>query len=106
MIMRLLDRGADKQREALGAFGTAALHVATAHQHRNAPLDAGTEALALLECLAARRLAAPRRAAGTIELPKAKRCPHCRRSKRAGPKSHAGGIVLQIAGTALGTEAG
>jgi hypothetical protein len=64
MIMRLLDRGADKQREALGAFGTAALHVATAHQHRNAPLDAGTEALALLECrrsfvsLASRRLAA------------------------------------------------
>jgi hypothetical protein len=56
-------RGADKQREALGAFG-ATLHAAAAHQHGNAPLDAGTEALALLECgrsfvsLALRRLAA------------------------------------------------
>jgi hypothetical protein len=31
----------DKQREALGVFGAAALHTA-AHQHRDAPLDAGT----------------------------------------------------------------
>src|ERR1700730_9185332 len=57
-------RGADKQREALGAFGAATLHAAAAHQHGYAPLDAGTEALALLECgrsfvsLALRRLAA------------------------------------------------
>src|ERR1700730_12349589 len=42
-------RGADKQREALGAFGAAALHAAATHQHRDAPLDAGTEALALFE---------------------------------------------------------
>src|ERR1700680_1541203 len=40
---------ANKQREALGAFGAAALHAATAHQHRDAPLDAGAKALALLE---------------------------------------------------------
>jgi hypothetical protein len=57
-------RGADKQREALSAFGAATLHAAAAHQHGNAPLDAGAEALALLECgrsfvsLALRRLAA------------------------------------------------
>src|ERR1700730_8722165 len=55
---------ANKQREALGAFGAAALHAATAYQHRDAPLDAGAKALALLECrrplvgLAWRRLAA------------------------------------------------
>src|ERR1700680_4354414 len=42
-------RRANKQREALGAFGAAALHAAAAHQHRDAPLDAGAEALALLE---------------------------------------------------------
>ena len=42
-------RGANKQCEALGAFGTAALHAAAAHQHRDAPLDAGAKALALLE---------------------------------------------------------
>src|ERR1700682_110 len=57
-------RRANKQGEALGAFGAAALHAATAHQHRDAPLDAGAKALALLECrrplvgLALRRLAA------------------------------------------------
>src|SRR3977135_1061590 len=55
---------ADQQREALGAFGAAALHAATAQQHRDAPLDAGAKALALLECrrffvgLALRRFAA------------------------------------------------
>src|SRR5258708_9200545 len=42
-------RRGDKQREALGAFGAAALHAATAHQHRDASLDAGAKALALLE---------------------------------------------------------
>src|SRR6202162_3838154 len=42
-------RRANKQREALGAFGAAALHAATAHQHRDAPFDAGAKALALLE---------------------------------------------------------
>src|SRR5258707_7752222 len=42
-------RGADEQREALGAFGAAALHAAPAHQHRDASLDAGAKALALLE---------------------------------------------------------
>jgi len=42
-------RGADKQREALGAFGAATLHAAAAHQHRDAPLDTGTKALALFE---------------------------------------------------------
>ncbi len=42
-------RGADKQREAFGAFGAAALHAAAAHQHRDASLDAGAEALALFE---------------------------------------------------------
>src|SRR5260370_2202814 len=42
-------RGADEQREALGALGAAALHAATAHQHRDASLDAGAKALALLE---------------------------------------------------------
>src|SRR5215470_15846835 len=42
--------GANKQCEALGAFGAATLHAAAAHQHRNAPLDAGAKALALLEC--------------------------------------------------------
>src|ERR1700694_2611163 len=56
-------RRADKQGEALGALGAVALHAATAHQHRDAPLDAGAKALALLECcrplvgLALRRLA-------------------------------------------------
>src|SRR5262245_37039486 len=40
---------ADKQCEALGAFSTATLHAAPAHQHRDAPLDAGAKALALLE---------------------------------------------------------
>jgi hypothetical protein len=50
MIMRLGGhRGTDKQHEALGAFGATALHAAATHQHRDAPLDAGTEALALLE---------------------------------------------------------
>src|SRR3982075_2646483 len=42
-------RRADQQREALGAFGAAALHAATAHQHRDAPLNAGAKALALFE---------------------------------------------------------
>ncbi|HTC96181.1 MAG TPA: hypothetical protein VK734_00565, partial [Bradyrhizobium sp.] len=42
-------RRANKQYEALSAFGTAALHAAAAHQHRDAPLDAGAKALALLE---------------------------------------------------------
>src|SRR6201981_958589 len=57
-------RGANKQCEALGAFGTATLHAAAAHQHRDAPFDAGAKALALLErrrsleTLALRRLAA------------------------------------------------
>jgi hypothetical protein len=46
-------RGADKQREALGAFGPAALHAAATHQHRDAPLDAGPESLALLALCAA-----------------------------------------------------
>ena len=32
-------RRADEQREALGAFGTATLHAAPAHQHRDAALD-------------------------------------------------------------------
>jgi hypothetical protein len=35
--------------QALGAFGTATLHAAAAHQHRDAPLNAGTETLAPLE---------------------------------------------------------
>jgi len=33
-IMRCEYRRGDKQREALGAFGAAALYAATAHQHR------------------------------------------------------------------------
>jgi hypothetical protein len=32
--MRCEYRRGDKQREALGAFGAAALYAATAHQHR------------------------------------------------------------------------
>src|SRR5580700_739376 len=57
-------RGGNEQSEALGAFGAATLHAAAAHQYRDAPLNAGTEALALLECRrsfvvpALRRLAA------------------------------------------------
>src|SRR5258706_12003002 len=57
-------RCADEQPEALGAFSTATLHAAPAHQHRDAPLDAGAKALALFErcCsfvgLALRRLTA------------------------------------------------
>jgi hypothetical protein len=57
-------RSADKQREALGAFAATALRAAATHQHRDAPLDAGTEALTLPErrrsfvSLALRRLAA------------------------------------------------
>src|SRR5258708_6167064 len=42
-------RRADKQCEALGAFGAATLDASPAHQHRDAPLDAGAKALALLE---------------------------------------------------------
>src|SRR5579864_9048619 len=42
--------GGDEQVEAVGTFGAATLHAAAAHQHRDASLDAGTEALALLEC--------------------------------------------------------
>src|SRR5712675_2359214 len=42
-------RGANEQREALCALGAATLHAATAHQHRDAPFDAGAKALALLE---------------------------------------------------------
>src|SRR5882672_4336323 len=42
-------RCADEQREALGALSTATLHAAPAHQHRDAPLDAGAKALALFE---------------------------------------------------------
>ena len=42
-------RGANEHRKALGAFGAATLHAATAHQHRDATLDAGAKALALLE---------------------------------------------------------
>src|SRR5579864_6867094 len=42
--------GGDEQGEALGTFGAATLHAAAAHQHRDASLDAGTKALALLEC--------------------------------------------------------
>ena len=51
MIMRLLaeHRGPNKQCEALDAMGAAALHAATAHQHRDAPLDADAKALALFE---------------------------------------------------------
>jgi hypothetical protein len=44
-------RLADEQRETLGAFGAATLHAAPAHQHRDAPLDAGAKALALFERL-------------------------------------------------------
>ena len=47
--MRCEYRRGDKQREALGAFGAAALHAAATHQYRDAPLDAGTKALALFE---------------------------------------------------------
>ena len=39
----------DPQFEALVALGKAALHAATAEQDRDAPLDAGAKALALLE---------------------------------------------------------
>ena len=42
-------RAADEQGEALGTFGAATLHAATAHQHRDAPFDAGAKTLALLE---------------------------------------------------------
>src|SRR5258706_4941987 len=42
-------RGADEQREALGGLGGGALHAATGHRHRDASLDAGAKALALLE---------------------------------------------------------
>ena len=50
MIMRSLASTAapTRQREALGAFGAVALHAAATHQHRVAPLDAGTKALALI----------------------------------------------------------
>src|SRR5215475_1393817 len=41
--------GADQQLEALDAFGQTALHAAAAEQHGDAPLDAGPEALPLLE---------------------------------------------------------
>lgn len=42
-------RRADKQSEALDAFGAATLHAAPAHQHRDASLNAGAKALALFE---------------------------------------------------------
>jgi integrase len=42
-------RSGDEQGEAIGAFGAAALHAATAHQYRDASLDAGAKALALLK---------------------------------------------------------
>src|SRR5256886_4615132 len=54
----------DPQFEALVALGKAALHAATAEQDRDAPLDAGAKALALLEvrallvCFALRRFLA------------------------------------------------
>src|SRR6187431_3278978 len=41
--------GADQQLETLDALGQAALHAAPAEQHGDAALDAGPEALALLE---------------------------------------------------------
>src|SRR5262245_46482748 len=41
--------GADQQLEALDACGQTALHAAAAEQHGDAPLDAGPEALPLLE---------------------------------------------------------
>lgn len=40
---------ADQHLEALDAFSEAALHAAAAEQHGDAPLDAGPEALSLLE---------------------------------------------------------
>src|SRR6516164_4385493 len=40
---------ADQQLEAFAAFGQTALHAATAEQHGDAPLDAGPEALSVLE---------------------------------------------------------
>src|SRR5882757_6638903 len=39
----------DPQLESLSAFSETALHAATAEQHRDAPLDAGAKALAVLE---------------------------------------------------------
>jgi len=49
--MRLLasTAGRDPQLESLSAFSETALHAATAEQHRDAPLDARSEALAVLE---------------------------------------------------------
>src|SRR4051812_37943571 len=50
MIMRVGEhRGGDEQGEALGAFGAATLHATAAHQHRDSPLNAASEALPLLE---------------------------------------------------------
>jgi len=50
-IMRLLASTAapTNKGEALGAFSAATLHAPPAHQHRDAPLDAGAKALALFE---------------------------------------------------------
>src|SRR5216684_5565117 len=54
----------DPYLKSFAAFGKAALHAATAEQHRDAPLDAGAKALAVLElpalliCLALGRFAA------------------------------------------------
>src|SRR5467141_2086125 len=39
----------DPHLKSFAAFGKAALHAATAEQHRDAPLDAGAKALAVLE---------------------------------------------------------
>ena len=51
MIMRLLasTAAATNSSKRSRAFGETALHAATAEQHRDAPLDAGAKALAVLE---------------------------------------------------------
>src|SRR5208282_5575163 len=85
-------RGANEHRKALGAFGAATLHAATAHQHRDATLDAGAKALALLEL---RRpfvgLALRRFGAATL-----------RNAYRLDGAVHAGGHVLLAEEAAIG----
>ena len=53
--------GADPQLEAVASFGETALHASASEQHRDAPLDAGTKALTLLEGSARLVRPAPRR---------------------------------------------